>query len=518
MKLKINVNNELNDIIFNEEGIVVYLNHVNDINELNDIIFNEDGIVVYINHVNDINECLSNKEMIMKQLERAKILLNLSSANPLENSKQVKKTVKNDIKYMKKYLKSEPYQIKDFDEYEILFSSDSNVNEFKELLESLNNLSIDISDLSDGELNKLICFNFKSEPIIINKRYNKIKNVKLNVYIETINTIKEIKESIVKYNLSPFEQLMLAYDFVKARKYNEEIENSGDVSRDLSKVLKSENIVCLGYSVLLASICDQLGIKNDVKIYFPTTGNIGHATFTAYIKDFKYNIRNYFEFDPTFDSNKGNKDDANRYNNFGKNYRLIEERNKKIGLESTCIDNIDRINKSYDDIIGETSPLKNFKVICFLDKASKVYLKLNEKDSANAIKNLKAEDVSNDLLKKIKDDLISIYNEKIKPDSFIKAFYNVRRVEHSINPNRYELSYKDVMQALDTMQTLNFKQFNQDYGLLNANFVESYLKELLCQYDLKDEKLEDKIYYDSKRMELINVLRKASQKRGKDER
>ena len=69
-----------------------------------------------------------------------------------------------------------------------------------------------------------------------------VKELKL-----TFDKVNSIVDEVKSYNFSPLEQIIYIYDLIRDRKYKKEKSDEGyDKSRDLSKVLFGEEIVCLG--------------------------------------------------------------------------------------------------------------------------------------------------------------------------------------------------------------------------------------------------------------------------------
>ena len=107
------------------------------------------------------------------------------------------------------------------------------------------------------------------------ERYKGFNNVFVNVegnhsfvpledYKYTVDTITMYGNVIKSYILSPLEQIMFAYDLTRNRPYNKEEEGQWfGVSRDITPVLKGDNIVCAGFHKLFSHMLEQLGISTE---------------------------------------------------------------------------------------------------------------------------------------------------------------------------------------------------------------------------------------------------------------
>ena len=105
--------------------------------------------------------------------------------------------------------------------------------------------------------------------------------------------IDDIVAKINKYNLSPIEQIMYAYDLVRDRVY--QLEDDGEdysVSRDISSVLFGDKIVCVGFAEIFSKVLDALNIRN---VLFTIVGRkSGHMRNAVYVNDSKYDIHGVF--------------------------------------------------------------------------------------------------------------------------------------------------------------------------------------------------------------------------------
>ena len=82
----------------------------------------------------------------------------------------------------------------DIKKYEITFKNIDDYKNYQELLESIDNLTLNLPDIDLEGIDILNTFNYKKEPKVI-CRLNSIE-VSLFEYTETMKTLKTIKESI----------------------------------------------------------------------------------------------------------------------------------------------------------------------------------------------------------------------------------------------------------------------------------------------------------------------------------
>ena len=111
-------------------------------------------------------------------------------------------------------------------------------------------------------------------------------------------------KSLIDDDMSVLEKVAMAYDIVKSHVYKTSTDNKAVSSRQITRMVHNDNIVCVGYVSIFNRILNDLGIpafylnldldKND-----PSKG---HRRSVVKITDPKYGIDNYFVFDPIWDS------------------------------------------------------------------------------------------------------------------------------------------------------------------------------------------------------------------------
>lgn len=359
----------------------------------------------------------------------------------------------------------------------IISSGDISLKEYKEIFEKY-----DIDNLNKENI--YIYYQEKNSPITINKLH------------EISSIINEITDEILKYNLSPLEKTMYAYDLVKHRLYQKDNEDIHSC-RDLDRVLTGDKIVCAGYSGLFNAILVSLGIKALPLI----TKDQKHQRSIAYIKDEKYNIDGIYVFDPTFDRRKNDNDKEyiNRYNFFAMPFS--------------------RARLNYYDEMSDTLTLSRGKIKDIIDGDDiKSAIELTNKlidiisfANPNYVHNEEYY-IDEELLEDY-DKALEKYNiEEISIKSFLKLVYNVRKIEF----------YSAVAESLDIddIKDALFDRYKYIYVDNSKNKKDSEeLKINLLINAIKIEKLtREEINYltnqgDIESIKLIKVLKKIKEKK-----
>lgn len=154
--------------------------------------------------------------------------------------------------------------------------------------------------------------------------------------VKSMQIIDDFVCEVKSLNLSPMEQLMYVYDWVRDRVYKKEDKNeSASISRDLSSALLSGKIVCLGYANIFNIIAKKLGFSAKVfNLRDKNDEKHGHSRNIVYVKDDKYDINGVYLFDTTWDSKKGDNSFLNRYLCFAKTFEEFKDMDGKMNLVS----------------------------------------------------------------------------------------------------------------------------------------------------------------------------------------
>lgn len=330
-----------------------------------------------------------------------------------------------------------------------------------------NNITIDINDLDVDEINKIIVpSNIDDYTSFEVSLYESDSCYKYELD-ELLDYLVNIKNFVSRYNLSPLETCIFVYDLVRERKFktndieegviNKEkldivgiLENRNN-SRTLNKIYQSDNIVCAGFSALYKAILKLLNIDAYMMLYEPDEGHeeelrIQHVSNVVCLNDSKYNINGFYELDTTWDriSNGDNLYD----------YKLS-------------------IQTYFNFAKPLQTALKQKKAKGFIPKAPDFY------DTGNGW---------------FKEKLEGLNTKEIDLDTFEKALYRVRIVEHSIDKDKYQITERKLNNALRTRKIIE----------------EEELRDVFCGQNENIHNLSEKEKLEIARAELISVLHKVN--------
>lgn len=359
--------------------------------------------------------------------------------------------------------------------------------------------------------------------------YIKVPGNRMPINIETFKkTLKKIDEIVInikKLDLSPIEQVMFAYDIVKNREYKKEDENeSVHESRDLSLSLFGDKIVCAGYSNILKTILDKLGIKNYVYVVDDHQRNI------AYIKDEKYDIDGVYYFDATGDSKIADKEKKhfNRYLFFAKTKDQIDTYYKIEDTTLPCYYDL-LMGDIYSDYMkekglsGATSNLINTinRISRFIDGKPLIpyipFVDKEQKCGNNLVKRMnKDEFLSADTIElnkvEIEEQLcnyLDLFGKEIKAPTMLKILYNVRKKQWYLDPEKYPFSKEDFAKSVLNSKW-SFKEDNDDDFDIIKFIMEAKRKKSATEIieEAQDYIEDENIDRDIERIKTAKVLRR----------
>ena len=337
-----------------------------------------------------------------------------------------------------------------------------------------------------------------------------VENISLEDYKDTIYKIYDYVKEIKSLNLSPLEEIMYAYDIVKNRIYIKEGKNeNSNISRDLSKALLGDKIVCVGYSNIFECILTALGYNSMRYTLMNRKEKVGHAINLDYVKDDKYKIDGLYYFDPTCDSRKETDNDINylyRYNTF------LNTRNEYFG----------KINKDLKDDTLDFSTFKS-KFIEELKNKPLSDIAFNKFKSINRVSELVGDkkvfnmdkrvpamanmiDVSEfyDIkeVEKITQKYNKLFNTPISSKTKLRALYNLRKQQFYNDKNK-ELNKSMLVNTFCTSnwETAEIKILCK---ILGIDYKNSGKDE--CLKFIKDEQIE----LDMGRVKLTKTLKNIS--------
>lgn len=242
-------------------------------------------------------------------------------------------------------------------------------------------------------------------------------------FYKTINELYKIVNFVKKYNLSNIEKILLVYDIIKANKYNQEtsFENYSE-SRDLSKVVNGDKIVCLGYANLINFILGSLKIKNNIEILKYKNKQNGHARNIIFVDDDKYNVKGQFICDCTWDSKKNNNY-LDNYNFFLKRLSFFAKAKEEVIFKPNYVELLKLDDEQLEIAISKLSTDEKRKMVYSLSN-------LSDKNISNLyLLALKDDNLYNETVKTAKY-VKKLFNQKISKETFKNALYKIRKIEY----------------------------------------------------------------------------------------
>ena len=167
---------------------------------------------------------------------------------------------------------------------------------------------------------------FKDSDISVNNEWELADVKKAN------KRVQKVCDRIINNNFSPLEAIAFIHKVVTLTfKYNE-CEDDPGLARSLVGALNTDNIVCVGYSLIVKAIVDKLNDENlmcDTQVLkfrnldiekneeLLLIGNLGgHAQNIIFINDEKYNVNGVYILDATFDCKNDDYPRGKGYTNF----------------------------------------------------------------------------------------------------------------------------------------------------------------------------------------------------------
>lgn len=381
---------------------------------------------------------------------------------------------------------------KKYDKVILRFTSHRDFSQYQELIDSIKYpIFIDANELSLNELKEIKKMHFNGEVYTIYKN-NQHEDASLGDLIKALEIIASVSDNIIKYQLSPLEELIYVYDILKMRDYKKaNNEKSFSRSRDLNKILFDDKIVCEGYANIMQSVLGMLGINSVLKYYDNTNLKTGHVSNLVYLYDKKYYIEGLFEFDATWEASRQKDYRINSYVWFGNGQVIKNALARQHNLlpsqynERLPFDNLEKLYKTEAPHMILNPILK------------RIYEKFGDQETIQSINSLTPEE-NDKLIKKT----LNMVNTEINVESFLKAFYKVRRIEHALNPMAYPLNKKILNRIYLTKMDSGTKFLCRLFG------CKSRIKnDVLDLGDNNGYDVGDKIECDAKRLELINLLK-----------
>lgn len=318
----------------------------------------------------------------------------------------------------------------------------NNVNKKMNITIRVNNREIFNKYFKDFELNKNIHLIIK----------NDFHDYSYDEYQHEEEVLDDLVKDIKNADLTPLEKYIAVYNVVKNFKpYKEDIEDKEN-ARLIHKFLYNDKMVCVGYSVLLTTLCRKVGInckKLDVSVdtsYDDNNIQEARATEWGYharnlinIDDDKYDVHGIYVCDATWDNNL----DEDYLNYAIKPIDSVNVSKRMFGLSNTLLI-LDVHNfKEYNDHINyilkknieyarknqEKNPLI-FGYKKTIDSIMNCFNNLDEKESYEIFNKYQFKDNEEDyidFITEIGNYLLTKTNKKVELNNVLKANYNGKK-------------------------------------------------------------------------------------------
>lgn len=310
-------------------------------------------------------------------------------------------------------------------------------------------------------------------------------------YSETVLAINKMANEINRFDFSPLEKIMYAYDLVRSRVFKEVDENDDKMkSRTLSSVLLGDKIVCAGYTIVFKTLLKKLGIDANEIIFCDVDNTTGHVRNEIYVKDEKYGVDGVYYFDPTWDSKQSENDDSYllSYKFFGITKSALDavDKGKRVDknfpyyskhLIQEFQEEVD--SKGFQGLSTEVINSINHMSVLILDK--QLISKLSFLPYAPKIFRLDKNKIIEDLV-----SLMEYFNRPLSAEILLQVLFNVRKVQYYSEPQKYTLSMNDIFQIV----------LRSDWVFKNELFTKAELDKLSKEKVIRIKALQLKIYAD----------------------
>ena len=272
-------------------------------------------------------------------------------------------------------------------------------------------------------------------------------------YGDTIRIINEMVDDTNRFNFSPLEKIMYAYDLVRNRVYTSEGDNEDkNISRTLSSVLLGDKIVCAGYAVVFKTLLEKLGINNREVYLYNADKTGGHARNEIYVQDEKYGIDGVYYFDTTWDSKKEEDDNSYllRYRFFAKtkesmdridNGRLVDENFPYFSKD--IIEKVKKIIKEKG--VEGISPLllKSVNHMSSVVYGRSIINKHMMSPLVPEAYRLTEDKIMADL-----EGLSDYFTKPLSADVLLEVLYNVRKNQYYLDPEKYQFGLNEFLKIV----------------------------------------------------------------------
>lgn len=277
----------------------------------------------------------------------------------------------------------------------------------------------------------------------ISVMYDKEIICSIDDFINMRSHINKIVEFIKRYELSPLERTLFAYDIVKDfyiinHKYMKEKK----ISRLIHRIFKANELNCQAYSTLYAQILHELKIQaSDYSLYSPLVEEIfltkdNHARTMVHLVDEKYAVDGLFSTDVIWDAIKKMKKNYHyeffltRTQNIKKQFSTDKFHNDiEILLSNKTVDMLSLKEKNFFERLLNKNQIINEDIEYLRDiMKNNISLKIFLY-ALSAVRVAQGRDK-----KSIKEELVAVVNRNNKNEKYTDIFYD----------NNESLEYLDI--------------------------------------------------------------------------
>lgn len=313
----------------------------------------------------------------------------------------------------------------------------------------------------------------------MNRKSTKDKIENMNSIINTL--IGEVQSK----NLSPIEQVMYVYDYVKSFEFVK--DDTSIEKRQVDSVLIDNKAADAGFSDTFNEILRRMGFKTAIIESF--VGDVSHMNSIVEIIDSKYEINGIYNFDSIFDSSN-----ENSYAFFGRTmeeFNLLKQKRKGRGC-SLALTEGNTGSETYEQVLTDI-PLRTMNIINGFfptqenfDYLKKIYSEGNDKSKWRDLNNeysfqlfnlgfkvRRSERISTETLEKI---ISSVWKTKVSTEeleskilgikketneNFIKYYHDSRLLFEIESENHVkDVDYDSYIQNIDEL--LSSKENNEE--------------------------------------------------------
>lgn len=340
--------------------------------------------------------------------------------------------------------------------------------------------------------------------------HNDLYDYKKDEYLKEEEQLDKLIAPIKNADLSPYEKYLAVYNLVKQFKPYKENKDDKDQSRFLRYILNNDYMVCVGYSILLKTLLDKVGIpciEASVKIDTSydkgftqeeiPTNLTGHARNIIKIDDPKYNVHGIYIADATWDNDMkldlynnasitfDRKKEAKRleglsandllldfhsFEEFNEklNYYLIQQQRiiKKNSVQYNQTDTIEATyQKAYTDILTILSQLD-------YPKYQELYNKYNKQITEYTTNFRQLEQIYSDFFTEYAKYILPLSNKEIPKETLLQAAINTKKALNRYKRWQLIKMKKSISSTYETQESIFFP-YQYDPTHPTPNYLEA---------------------------------------------